>query len=91
MSFLNGGNDSYNMLIPYSNNYNGYLGYRDARGGIGTDANGFKNGSTGLAIDRSALAATRLNAVSNQPVGRYSVHPRLPFLKQQFDSVTSHL
>lgn len=84
--FLNGGNDSYNMLIPYGNNYNGYLGYRDARGGIGTDSNGFKNGSTGLAIDRSALAATRLNAVSNQPVSRYAVHPRLPFLKQQFDS-----
>ena len=81
MSFSNGGNDSYNMLIPYSNNYNGYLGYRDARGGIGTDANGFKNGSTGLAIDRSALAATGLNAVSNQPVGRYSSSSQVAFFK----------
>ena len=84
--FLNGGNDSYNMLIPYTNSNNGYIGYSNARGGVGTDSDGFKTGGTGLAIDRAALAATRLNAVSNQPVNRYSVHPRLPFLKTQFDS-----
>ena len=74
------------MLIPYTNSNNGYIGYSNARGGVGTDSDGFKTGGTGLAIDRAALAATRLNAVSNQPVNRYSVHPRLPFLKTQFDS-----
>lgn len=84
--FLNGGNDSFNMLAPYTNSSNGYLGYRDARGGVGTDNEGFKTGGTGLAIDRAALLATRLKAVSNQPVNRYAVHPRLPFLKNQFDS-----
>ena len=86
--FLNGGNDSFNMLIPYTgaNNAAGYGGYRDARGGVGTDSSGFKNGGSGLAIDRSALLATRLNSVSNQPVSRYSVHPRLPFLAQQFNN-----
>ena len=86
--FLNGGNDSYNMLIPYTGNNNaaGYGGYRDARGGVGTDSSGFKNGGSGLAIDRSALLATRLNSVSNQPVDQYSVHPQLPFLAQQFNN-----
>ena len=89
--FLNGGNDSFNMLIPYSQQnggIDGYDGYAAARGGVGTDANGFKDSSlgTGLAIDRNALLATRLKAVQGQPANRYSVHPRLPFLKTRFDA-----
>ena len=66
--FLNGGNDSHNMLIPYTNSSNGYQGYQQARGGVGTDDDGFKTGSSQLAIARAALANTRLNAVDNGPV-----------------------
>ena len=84
--FLNGGNDSYNMLIPYTNNSNGYQGYQQARGGVGTDDNGFKNGTSQLAIARAALENTVLNNVDGQPVSQYAVHPRLPFLQQQYNA-----
>lgn len=84
--FLSGGNDSHNMLIPYSNNSNGYQGYQQARGGVGTDNDGFKTGTSQLAIARDALANTVLNTVDNQPVNEYAVHPRLPFLQQQFNA-----
>lgn len=84
--FLNGGNDSYNMLIPYTNNSNGYQGYQQARGGVGTDDNGFKNGTSQLAIAHAALENTVLNDVDGQPVSQYAVHPRLPFLQQQYNA-----
>lgn len=84
--FLNGGNDSYNMLMPYD--WTGWAGYRDARGGVGTDSSGFKNSSlgTGVAIDRDALSNTILNTVDNQNYSNYAVHPQLPFLQQQFNN-----
>lgn len=84
--FLNGGNDSFNMLMPYT--WNGWQGYRDARGGVGTDQYGFKDASlgTGVAINRSALSNTILKDVSSQPFSKYAVHPQLPFLQQQFNN-----
>ena len=84
--FLNGGNDSYNMLMPYT--WDGWTGYRDARGGVGTNTAGFKqsNLGTGVAIDRTALQNTVLNPVSNQPYNSYAIHPQLPFLHQQFNN-----
>ena len=84
--FLNGGNDSYNMLTPYS--YNGWTGYRDARGGVGTNTAGFKDSSlgTGVALDRTALSNTVLKDVLGQNYSKYAVHPQLPFLQQQFNN-----
>ena len=85
--FLSGGNDSYNMLIPYTQGSNGYDGYSSARGGVGTDVNGFKLGNaSGVAIHRTALSNTILNPVSGQPVSQYATHPQLPFLQQQFNN-----
>ena len=72
--------------MPYT--WDGWTGYRDARGGVGTNTAGFKqsNLGTGVAIDRTALQNTVLNPVSNQPYNSYAIHPQLPFLHQQFNN-----
>ncbi len=79
---LAGGNDSYNMLIPYDQTHHNY--YTTARSGLYTD--------NGLAIPRSELTNTRLQVYnsSNQVVDyvnggrKFAVHPSMTGVKNLF-------
>ena len=75
--FLNGGNDSYNMLIPRE--ISAYNEYKDVRGGI---YNAQTNPS-GLAHARNTLLP--INS-SGQAFSEFGLHPELPYLKQLYDS-----
>jgi uncharacterized protein (DUF1501 family) len=73
--FLNGGNDSYNMLVPRE--ASAYAEYAQVRGGTYLDTNG-----TGLAhrqVDLLPITST------GQDYSEFGIHPKLPFLKSLYD------
>jgi uncharacterized protein (DUF1501 family) len=71
---LAGGNDSYNMLIPYDvPNHDDYI---NARNGLYTDPHG-------LAIPRSELAGTVLNYSDGSK--QWAAHPSMTHVKNLFD------
>lgn len=62
--YLDGGNDAWNMLVPYDQTR--YDAYALARGGVGT----------GLALDRNLLTASQIVDSANGAL--YAVHPGIP-------------
>lgn len=71
---LAGGNDSYNMLMPYDSTHHGY--YVTARSGLA--------GSGGLAIPRSQLGNTILNY--SPGTEQWALHPSMTAFKDLFNS-----
>ena len=75
--FLNGGNDSFNMLIPRQQS--AYNEYEQVRGGVG---------GSGLAIPRANLHQIT-SSLQNTPAGAgysdFGIHPDLPYLKTLYD------
>ena len=75
--FLNGGNDSFNMLVPRQQS--AYDEYAQVRGGVG---------GTGLAIPRANLHQITSSLQNTSPGAGYSdfgIHPDLPYLKTLYD------
>ena len=75
--FLNGGNDSFNMLMPKETS--AYNEYKNVRGGI---YNAQTNPS-GLAHAQNTLLPI---SSSGQSITEFGLHPELPYLKQLYDS-----
>lgn len=76
--FLNGGNDSYNMLIPRESS--AYNEYKEVRGGIYD----LQTNPSGLAHARDTLLPITAN--SGQSISEFGLHPQLPYLKQLYDT-----
>ena len=75
--FLNGGNDSFNMLVPRQQS--AYIEYEQVRGGVG---------GTGLAIPRSDLhqiTSSLQNSSAGAGYSDFGIHPDLPYLKTLYD------
>ena len=75
--FLNGGNDSFNMLVPRQQS--AYNEYEQVRGGVG---------GTGLAIPRSDLhqiTSSLQNSSAGAGYSDFGIHPDLPYLKTLYD------
>ena len=75
--FLNGGNDSFNMLVPRQQN--AYNEYEQVRGGVG---------GSGLAIPRSDLhqiTSSLQNTSTGAGYSDFGIHPDLPYLKTLYD------
>ena len=75
--FLNGGNDSFNMLIPRQQS--AYNEYEQVRGGVG---------GTGLAIPRANLhqiTSSLQNTSAGAGYSDFGIHPDLPYLKTLYD------
>lgn len=75
--FLNGGNDSFNMLVPRQQS--AYIEYEQVRGGVG---------GTGLAIPRSDLhqiTSSLQNTSTGAGYSDFGIHPDLPYLKTLYD------
>ena len=75
--FLNGGNDSFNMLVPRQQS--AYNDYEQVRGGVG---------GTGLAIARGDLhqiTSSLQNTSTGAGYGDFGIHPDLPYLKTLYD------
>ena len=87
--FLNGGNDSFNMLVPRE--VSAYEEYKNVRGGtyladgVSYDANNLDNlmnGATGLAHQKDHLLPI---SSAGQNYSEFGIHPDLPFLKSLYD------
>ncbi len=77
--FLFGGNDSFNTVVPYSNNH--YADYRSSR--QQTIANG------GLAFEQAAIQAQSLSPLADGlpgDDGSYGLHPALTGLRDLFNN-----
>ena len=75
--FLNGGNDSFNMLVPRQQS--AYNEYEQVRGGVG---------GTGLAIPRADLhqiTSSLQNTSAGAGYSDFGIHPDLPYLKTLYD------
>ena len=75
--FLNGGNDSFNMLVPRQQS--AYNEYEQVRGGVG---------GSGLAIPRSDLrqiTSSLQNTSAGAGYSDFGIHPDLPYLKTLYD------
>ena len=75
--FLNGGNDSFNMLVPRQQS--AYNDYEQVRGGVG---------GTGLAIPRADLhqiTSSLQNTSAGAGYSDFGIHPDLPYLKTLYD------
>jgi uncharacterized protein (DUF1501 family) len=75
--FLNGGNDSYNMLVPRQQS--AYNEYEQVRGGVG---------GSGLAIPRANLhqiTSSLQNTSAGAGYSDFGIHPDLPYLKTLYD------
>ena len=75
--FLNGGNDSFNMLVPRQQS--AYNDYEQVRGGVG---------GNGLAIARGDLhqiTSSLQNTSTGAGYGDFGIHPDLPYLKTLYD------
>ena len=87
--FLNGGNDSFNMLVPRETS--AYQIYKSVRGGtyladgVSYNVNSLQNninGSEGLAHQKDHLLP--INS-EGQDFQEFGIHPDLPFLKTLYD------
>ena len=87
--FLNGGNDSFNMLVPRETS--AYEAYKSVRGGtyladgISYDVNNLQNltgGAEGLAHQKDHLLPITSDG---QDYEEFGIHPDLPFLKKLYD------
>lgn len=87
--FLNGGNDSFNMLVPRETS--AYETYKSVRGGTyladgaNYDVNNLEsaiNGAEGLAHQRDHLLPI---TSEGQDFQEFGIHPDLPFLKTLYD------
>ena len=75
--FLNGGNDSFNMLVPRQQS--AYNEYKQVRGGVG---------GSGLAIPRANLhqiTSSLQNTSAGAGYGDFGIHPDLPYLKTLYN------
>ena len=75
--FLNGGNDSFNMLVPRQQS--AYNEYKQVRGGVG---------GSGLAIPRANLhqiTSSLQNTSAGAGYSDFGIHPDLPYLKTLYD------
>ena len=75
--FLNGGNDSFNMLVPRQQS--AYNEYEQVRGGVG---------GSGLAIPRANLhqiTSSLQNTSAGAGYSDFGIHPDLPYLKPLYD------
>ena len=75
--FLNGGNDSFNMLVPRQQS--AYNEYEQVRGGVG---------GSGLAIPRANLhqiTSSLQNTSAGAGYSDFGIHPDLPYLKTLYD------
>ena len=76
--FMLGGNDHYNMIIPYDlESYNSYASVRKSTDGDTTKT---------IAIDRGALAATELKPINTMNGRSFALHPNMKGLMPLFDS-----
>ena len=88
--FLNGGNDSFNMLVPRQQNaYNQYV---SARGGLASSGNGglalSKDDPTSMIPGQGGLWPITSSVQSQSGGAGYSefgIHPDLPYLKTLYD------
>lgn len=87
--FLNGGNDSFNMLVPRESS--AYQDYKSVRGGtyladgISYDVNNLENaigGAEGLAHQKDHLLPITSDG---QDFEEFGIHPDLPFLKTLYE------
>ena len=76
--FLNGGNDSFNMLMP--RNQTAHDQYRIARG----DIYNAQNNPTGLAYDLQTLESMGITT-EGQNYPEFGVHPQLPYLRNLYN------
>tara|TARA_B100001093_G_scaffold464451_1_gene481364 strand:- start:1150 stop:2589 length:1440 start_codon:yes stop_codon:yes gene_type:complete len=76
--FLNGGNDSYNMLMP--RNHSAYDEYRVTRG----DIYNAQSNPTGLAFDLNTLEDMAIST-EGQSYSEFGVHPNLPYLRNLYN------
>ncbi len=68
--YLDGGNDAFNMLVPYD--LSRYNAYASARGGVFDPA----TNPSGLALDRTLLGGT---SITDSATGdQYALHPGIP-------------
>jgi uncharacterized protein (DUF1501 family) len=74
--FLNGGNDSFNMLVPRQND--AHRDYVTARGGLHTEA----ADAGGIALPSADLLPIQS---SGQPFTEFGIHPDLPFLQKLYN------
>jgi len=75
---LSGGNDSFNMLVPYDQT--SYDHYKQRRGGVYNAA----TNPSGIALERDDLRP--LNTVLPDPDGKqYAVHPQMPRIEGLFN------
>ena len=74
--FLNGGNDSFNMLVPRQ--ADAHREYVTARGGLYTEA----ADSGGIALPVSELLPIES---TRQPFAEFGIHPDLPFLQKLYN------
>lgn len=88
--FFNGGNDSFNMLVPREDN--AYNEYKQVRGGNYLsegvmydpyNLDNIGNGSGGLAHRKDDLLP--INS-TGQPYSEFGIHPDLPYLKTLYDN-----
>ena len=75
--FLNGGNDSFNMLMPRETG--AYQEYEIVRGGV-YDAG---SNSSGLAHSQNSMLPI---TSQGQSFSEFGIHPDLPYLKQLYDN-----
>ena len=88
--FLNGGNDSFNMLVPRQQN--AYDQYVSARGGLASSGNGglalSKDDPTSMIPGQGGLWPITSSVQSQSGGAGYSefgIHPDLPYLKTLYD------
>jgi uncharacterized protein (DUF1501 family) len=79
--FLYGGNDYANTIVPYDSA--NYAAYQTIRGTTGSEA------ANGIALARSALAPTLLDAAPASAIGatglQYAMHPSMTGLRELFN------
>ncbi len=76
--YLAGGNDSWNLLIPYDTAR--YAIYASSRGGVYSAA----SNASGLALDRTTVLP--LTGASGSGSDNYALHPNVPELRSLYDA-----
>ena len=89
--FLNGGNDSFNMLVPREQAaYNEYV---NVRGGLATVNNqeeysgglALSNSGSGGPLDLLPITSVRQTQPGGAGYSEFGIHPKLPYLKTLYD------